>query len=933
MEKKKRLTLLSDKPTAPKTKSGSKFGYKDVSSTVIDIIDASPRPFTIGLFGKWGRGKSTVLEEVRIRIDKRKYTFVKFDVWKYEGDSLRRSFLVDVASQINESLNLWDKAKGKKISSKQIERKLYSSESAPKTTFKPNFKGLIVSGVAFVIIYLLTRKLEASESLSLTIASLPFLVELIKSIDPTQVLQKISLARSPAGSPEQFERIFKEDILDAARGTLVIAVDNLDRTQSGKTAELLSTIKTFLNSDDADDNVIFLIAADNLAIKQHISQKYQNKGGDNFSADEFLQKFFNVSIDMPELIPNEVSEYTAGLLDATSLDLEQRDDVLYLISLFFNKNPREIKQFINNLVAYYIQIENAHETYGFDEAFLKHNAPFIVFLLIMREKYLDAYTSLKRDVMNGEGWQDIKANKLKNYLPEKADGFSEYLDFISKTRHVNPSTKNIVAFFSLRTSDTEKMLPGWDIFASNLETGEVDSSVKQAEEFEVNALKQMLISTLNGALSNTTRFTILSRTILEIISKSNRLQNDESLSSTIVEIIIGNTGEAEIEKVFTGQTLELVLTNLNNVKDAVRRDFIGQIATYLRNQLGSLSKGELKSESLLVESYAGPILRYYSGNTRSTTSWKPMLQKLLEITSDLVILSQVSEDQNLKNIVTDTAYTNFFESIDDANIDMATINLEIETLGMLTGKQKMPDLLLKVSALLANIPDLEDRRNILETVSSKLIEFPETADEPAQTTVDKLTRNLLDLRANTDGSKTESLTKLLKGITVISSSSTNSLTGETDTVITNFIKQADVNSITDLFSVLDITDRATDFDNAIAERILEDPAALYPAISNLVTDDKRTEIMVKIAGMLGDIPGQIEQLLHLLSQNESIIADYDSLIIDSLVEAYRNGRDRNEIKRISHHNARTNLKSSLKKPLREKLKEIDDYERDQQQSE
>ncbi len=923
MEKKEKLRLLSDKPTTPKTKSGSKFGYKDVSSTVVDIIDAAPRPFTIGLFGKWGRGKSTVLEEVRIKIDRRRYTFVKFDVWKYEGDSLRRSFLVDVAGQINTSLNLWDKVKGKKISSREIERKLYNNESEPKTTFKPNTKGLVVSAIAFVIIYLLTRQLEATESLSLAIASLPFLVELIKSIDPTQILQKINVARSPAGSPEQFEKIFKEDILSATRGTLVVAVDNLDRTQSKKTAELLSTIKTFLNSDDADDNVIFLIAADNLAIKQHISNKYQNKSGDNFSADEFLQKFFNVSIDMPELIPTEVSEYTAELLEETNLNIEQRDDVLYLISLFFNKNPREIKQFINNLVAYYTQIKNAHDIYDFDESFLKNNAPFMVFLLIMREKYLNAYTNLKRDIMNGESWSEIKTNKLSSYVVENAPEYADYQDFIAKTRHANPSGNNIATFFSLRTSNTEKMLPGWDIFAGNLESGEVKASLKQIEEFEIKALRQQLIATLNGALGNKARFTILSRTILEIIAKSDRLQNDDGFSSAILEIILGNTREADIEKVFTGETMGASLSNLDKTKDAVRKDFVNQIAGYLKSQLGSLKKGDLKSDSLLVESYATPILKYFANKPSTAISWRPQIQKLLEITSDLPIFSLVADDEKLRELVTESSYNNFLESIDKDLLEDSTITLEIETLAKITNESRMSAFLLKISDILSSVSDHEIRQPILEAVSLKLIEYPDSADEPAQATVQSLTRNLLDTRAGLASKDSLDSMLLLKGIVVISSSSTNNLTNETDTTITNFIKNDEISRVTELIDLVNNTERAHDFDDALKERILDSPLNNYDSLSTLIDESDRAEVLSSIASSIWRGVADVESYISLLSRNETLIPGYDNLLLSSLINAYGEGHNRAEIRRISHHNARTSLKGSLKKPLRDAIKDIE----------
>jgi hypothetical protein len=52
-------------------------------------------PHTIGLFSKWGTGKSSIVDQLKkdLENENRAHLFI-FDTWKYQEDSLRRTFLI-----------------------------------------------------------------------------------------------------------------------------------------------------------------------------------------------------------------------------------------------------------------------------------------------------------------------------------------------------------------------------------------------------------------------------------------------------------------------------------------------------------------------------------------------------------------------------------------------------------------------------------------------------------------------------------------------------------------------------------------------------------------------------------------------------------------------------------------------------------------------
>lgn len=95
--------FLKDKPLETTGElSASKFGHEEIATTLSRIIIKCPAPFTIGLFAKWGAGKSTVANSLKEQLPAEKIPVIIFDVWKHEGDALRRTFLKETVRQLKE---------------------------------------------------------------------------------------------------------------------------------------------------------------------------------------------------------------------------------------------------------------------------------------------------------------------------------------------------------------------------------------------------------------------------------------------------------------------------------------------------------------------------------------------------------------------------------------------------------------------------------------------------------------------------------------------------------------------------------------------------------------------------------------------------------------------------------------------------------------
>ena len=115
------FTYRSTGPRSIDADERDKFGHRDYAAAVVSALGSQPRDpshFTLGLFGPWGSGKSTILDEVEKRLTADttdvKTAFILFDAWRYEGDSLRREFLKASACSLCGS-NVLDETVAKKV--------------------------------------------------------------------------------------------------------------------------------------------------------------------------------------------------------------------------------------------------------------------------------------------------------------------------------------------------------------------------------------------------------------------------------------------------------------------------------------------------------------------------------------------------------------------------------------------------------------------------------------------------------------------------------------------------------------------------------------------------------------------------------------------------------------------------------------------------
>ena len=95
------------------------FNYADISKVLNDVVDTNDPPYNVAIIGKWGLGKSSLINLVTEKCKKKPQDFLvqEINAWKYEKESLRKVFLKQ----------LWQGLSNRKIQSFEIVRREISN--------------------------------------------------------------------------------------------------------------------------------------------------------------------------------------------------------------------------------------------------------------------------------------------------------------------------------------------------------------------------------------------------------------------------------------------------------------------------------------------------------------------------------------------------------------------------------------------------------------------------------------------------------------------------------------------------------------------------------------------------------------------------------------------------------------------------------------
>ena len=353
--------------------------FNSLGKTIAKIIKDSTPHFTIGIYGEWGTGKTTLmnaieknLEEPQMAEKEKKVLPIWFNAWQYERDE-----------------NLVTVSLMKTVAYAMAGHEKYDAVS------KTILNGLTIVGKDIsqnlVQEIILNKNEESKETFD---EKINYLNKLYQDSIYFDGLKKIK---------QQMKAIRKSEGNDYR---VIIFVDDLDRCSPKKALEVLESIKLFLSMD----GFIFVVGLSHKTVTQLITQAYKATG---VKGEDYIKKIIQIPIKIPtwsqenivDLIENKIKqnlheEYTNFLCENSNM-----------IAKIVENNPRQLKRFVNNVII-------AFETFTSQKNSPKIKFNEIFLLKILQSEWPDFYNEMVcsyefREIVK---WMISKPKDLKKYF-------------------------------------------------------------------------------------------------------------------------------------------------------------------------------------------------------------------------------------------------------------------------------------------------------------------------------------------------------------------------------------------------------------------------------------------------------------------------------------------------------------------------------------
>lgn len=290
------LPIIVDNPTNTPGLGFNRY----VQGIAAAALGGSPARYTIGLYGPWGSGKSSLLGAIEERISEisleeaSRPLIVRFDAWRYEKSEL---LIFPLLHAVNSEIGLQQSRLG-----------------AAGDKITKSIKGLLGSlELSFLGVGLKYDKSTAADNASY---STPF--------------TGLSDVSSAIGNKRR----------------IIVLVDDLDRCSPDGVVNVLEAIHVLTDVN----GFVFILALDYDYLTSAISEKYEG-----IDPDRFIEKIVQVPFHIPrpelgkealnEIVPNWKKTLKTPWFDGVQEELLQ--EIIYLA---LRSNPRQVKRLINTFL-------------------------------------------------------------------------------------------------------------------------------------------------------------------------------------------------------------------------------------------------------------------------------------------------------------------------------------------------------------------------------------------------------------------------------------------------------------------------------------------------------------------------------------------------------------------------------------------------------
>ncbi len=511
------------------------FGHEGVAETLAAIVRRCDPPFTIGLYGSWGTGKSTVVEMLRRSLRPTIPTVV-IDVWKFQDDSLRRIVLKELHHQgrtINKETYDQDTVLDERVELQtslatqfKLGVEIAEMKKDPATWRRAKLVFWGLGAAAFVILLAaLAFPFQVGPVIASVFAGVGAVLATLSAVAVLLTPKTRTWSKGRYADPYEFEKEFLRLIHVGYKSAprVLVVFDNLDRVDDAKTVEVLTTIKTFLESKprgSAKAKTVFLVPCDDEAIREQVQTRFHD-------GSEFLRKFFSVSVRLPEFIGTELEGYALQQLTQTQIPALRNPQVAWMIAKAFQSNPRQIKQFVNVLVAEYLLVNRRSALEELPLDFAEENVLSLTLFQLLRTRFPEA---LADELDSGPERVDPHDQARLDRQRQEMKAFREEVGHYAAINDFGP-------WLTLRSSKYEANLPGVDGFLLALTYADLTSAEEFIEGIEDYPSAQndlsCAIQDRVSHIAQTTSFVEFLSTLLKVLRPGMRALNGTTMDQLL----------------------------------------------------------------------------------------------------------------------------------------------------------------------------------------------------------------------------------------------------------------------------------------------------------------------------------------------------------------------------------------------------------------
>ncbi|MDE1818286.1 MAG: hypothetical protein KGI19_06760 [Thaumarchaeota archaeon] len=290
------------------------------------ILNSVPR-YTVGIYGEWGTGKTTLMKNVMSLLEAKGCNCMEFNAWRFAYEERHATYplMLSIMSKILENKYVQQSLKKGKL--QKIGSRIWQ----------------VVKGLKGSV----TLKLPELAEVNLEIDPSAMTPENGKKIDFSELVEK---TKPPLLEGIEVMKLMLEEVKgpnENSRLKLVIFIDDLDRCTPEKATEIFESVKVFFDIE----GLVFVFGLSQTIIESAINFKYHHFE-EKFNGKDYLKKIIQVPFTLPKWSEEDIGKFVLGLIEKNESPTysEFFKNNRLLIAQGVESNPREVKILLNNFI-------------------------------------------------------------------------------------------------------------------------------------------------------------------------------------------------------------------------------------------------------------------------------------------------------------------------------------------------------------------------------------------------------------------------------------------------------------------------------------------------------------------------------------------------------------------------------------------------------